>query len=227
MVDGGSQPWWRRIPALGRSLAFRSGLIRLFWRYRHVLDGSYRGSPSFTISSDPHRFRLCEILASLRCQSLLEVGCADGANLSVFASHLPMCTLSAIDLNRRAVQLAEDRIRKIGGTAGTFRTGSANRLPFADKCVDAVLSDAVFMYLTPSHAIQALREMRRVARRVIVIHTFTDESLELGKLIEGNWVHPLERLLSELSLGGCIKTERSLNPSDKWSRYGTTLVCTY
>lgn len=38
-----------------RAIAFRSGVIKWWWRYRHLLDGSYREVPPESSPIDPHR----------------------------------------------------------------------------------------------------------------------------------------------------------------------------
>jgi len=216
-----------RIRRLVRTVAFRTGLIRFYWQWRHVVDGSYRAAPPSLIAQDAHRVRLCELIAALDAQSCVEVGCADGPNLSILASRLPRCTLSAVDLNRHALRMATERVLAIGGSIGVMRRGTADRLPFESQSFDVALSDAVFMYLTPPTAELAIREMRRVARRAMIIHTFADDDLAHGQLQEGNWVHPVGRLLSSIVAGAHVHKERSLLTNGQWGRYGTIYHVTW
>lgn len=215
------------IRAIARATLFRTGLIRSFWTYRHVLDGSYRALPAELVSSDPHRLRLCDLIAAPGCSSLLEVGCANGANLSVLSARLPQCTLAAVDLNAHALHTAVQRVKAVGGNIGTFRIAAADRLPFMDGEFELVLSDAVFMYLTPQVARRALREMHRVSRTRIIIHTFADDSLRTSEIREGNWIHPIGRLIATLAPHATIERERSLLRSRRWQRDGFTYVVTW
>lgn len=216
-----------RLPPFFRTFAFRTGVIRYFWRYRHLIDGRYRNAPTELISSDPHRWHWCDFVESLGAQSLLEVGCSDGANLSALAARLPHCALSAVDLNLHALEWASRRIQAIGGTLGAMRVAPAERLPYHDQAVDVVLSDAVFMYLTPSAAERAAREMLRVARLAIIIHSFADDRMIRSELKEGNWVHPIGRLMRDIIPGSVVKIEESLVRTGQWGQYGTIYQVTW
>lgn len=195
---------------LTRRVVFRTGAVRFFWQFRHLIDGSYHELPPHLLSHDPHRMRLCDLIEATAVQSCLEVGCADGANLSVLAARFPSCRLSGLDLNPRALRIARERVRNLGGSVGDMRTGSAAKLPFHDNSYDVVLSDAVFMYLTPQMALSALREMGRVSLQLILVHTFSDDSLLASQVLDGNWVHPLRRLIFASAPHAHVESERSV-----------------
>jgi SAM-dependent methyltransferase len=216
-----------RLRTLARTIAFRTGLIRYFWQWRHFVDGSYRAVPDVIVSDDPHRLRLAELLAPLEPESCCEIGCSDGANLSMLASRHPACVLSGIDLNRHALRVAAHRVRAVGGSVGVMRRGAASHVPLATGAVDVALSDAVFMYLTPANARLAVREMRRVARRAIFIHTFSDDGLAEGQLVDGNWVHPVGRILAEVLPSARVHRERSPLVVGQWGQFGTIFEVTW
>lgn len=210
-----------------RTLAFRTGAIKWWWRYRHVLDGSYRAAPPEGGAVDPHRQHLWELVTGLSANSLIEIGCGDGANLVVFAREAPLLRLSAVDLNPLALDIAHQRVQKAGGTAGSFYHSSASHLPVADAFADIALSDAVFMYLPRAEAIAALREMRRVARRAIIVHTFADEALAESAVVDGNWVHDLDRLVLTAIPGAVVNRQASRIDHGQWAQFGTVLVATW
>lgn len=51
-----------------------------------------------------------------------------------------------------------------------FAVADARCLPFADACFDVAMCSLVLHHLRPDEAVQMLREMRRVARRGIVVN---------------------------------------------------------
>lgn len=220
----------RRLPGRQalRTLVFRTGAIKYWWRYRHLIDGSYREAPSPSAPTDPHREQLWSLIAPISPESLIEVGCGDGANLALFARKAPALRLSAVDVNPLALGIAEQRVRAEGGTAGKFHRSSAEQLPFADGSTDVALSDAVFMYLPPAQATTALREMRRVARRQIIVHTFADNTLAESVIVGGNWVHAFGPLLQIAIPGAAVQRNASaLVTSRQWKEYGAAFVVTW
>ena len=220
----------RRLPgkAVFWALAYRTGAIKWWWRYRHFIDGSYRQAPAATDVVDPHREQLWSLIAPFNPQSLLDVGCGDGANLALLARKAPAMRLDGVDINPLALGIAEQRVRAEGGSAGGFWYGSAEQLPFPDGCADLVLSDAVFMYLRPVQAASALREMRRVARRAIVVHTFADDALTESTLVDGNWVHAFVPLLRRAIPEAIVQRSASrLVTSAQWRDFGAVFVVTW
>lgn len=198
--------------SLLRSIVLRCGASKYWWRYRHFVDGSYRDGPVVGLPDNVRREQMWLLCSSFVLADLVEVGCGDGANLAFFARKAPLLRLHGIDVNPFALALAERQVQDAGGRTGIFLRGSADKLPLADGSVDVVLSDAVFMYLTPGQATAAIREMRRVARKAFIVHTFADDSSDVGSVIEGNWVHGLAGLL------------RTTVPDASWSRYPSQLV---
>ena len=107
----------RRLPGSGilLSLLARTGAARMFWRYRHLIDGSYRQAPPATDVLDPHREQLWSLIAPFSPQSLLDVGCGDGANLALFVRKAPAVRLDGVDLNPLALAITRRRIIDGGG----------------------------------------------------------------------------------------------------------------
>ncbi len=220
----------RRLPgrAALRALAFRTGAIKYWWRYRHLIDGSYHDAPPPSTYTDPHREQLWSLVLPFSPSALVEVGCGDGANLALFARNAPTLRLSAIDVNPLALGIAQQRVRASGGTVGTFEQGFAERLPFPDASADVTLSDAVFMYLPPDTAVAALREMRRVATQAIVVHTFSDDALAASAVVGGNWVHNLPALIARAVPGARVNRQPSaLVTSPQWRDFGAAFVVTW
>lgn len=220
---------FRRLPGrqILRTFAFRTGAIKWWWRYRHFLDGSYREAPPLDDAVAPHRHQLWSLISPLSATSLIEVGCGDGGNLALFASHSQQMRLWAVDVNPLALGIAEQRVRRQGGATGEFRVAPANHLPMPSSCVDIALSDAVFMYLPQSVATAALREMRRVARKAIIVHTFADMSLAESAVIGGNWVHNIPVLILRAIPGATVTQHKSRVDHGQWAEYGTVFTITW
>ena len=220
----------RHLPGRGlvRALAFRTGAIKYWWRYRHLIDGFYLQAPPPTDAVDPHREQLWSLIAPFNPQSLLEVGCGDGANLALLARKAPHVRLDGVDLNPLALDIARQRVAAAGGMLGTLQPGSADELPVATASVDVALSDAVFMYLPPGAAIAALHEMRRVARRAFVVHAFSNDTLPTSAVVGGNWVHPLPTLIARAVPDSSISHHRSaLVTAGQWQEFGAVFVVTW
>lgn len=212
-----------------RSWAFRTGAVKWWWRYRHLIDSKYRQAPPATDLVDPHREQLWSLIAPFNPQSVLEVGCGDGANLALLARKAPHVRLDGVDVNPLALAITRQRIFDGGGMLGTLQPGSADELPVATASVDVALSDAVFMYLPPATAIAALREMRRVATRAIVVHTFSTDTLPTSAVIGGNWVHQLPTLIALAIPAASIShhPSRAGTAPGQWREFGTVCVVTW
>ena len=211
-----------------RNAAFRTGAIRWWWRYRHFIDGSYCQAPLAMASVDPHREQLWSLIRPFAPQSLLEVGCGDGANLALLARRAPTLRLDGVDVNPRALAVAKQRVLDAGGTPRIFQRARADRLPVATGSVDVALSDAVFMYLPPAQAVAALREMRRVARRAAIVHTFADDQALTSTIVGGNWVHAFRALVSRAIPGArWVRHPSASVTTGQWRDFGATYVITW
>jgi SAM-dependent methyltransferase len=75
-------------------------------------------------------------------------------------------TCTAVDKSERIIQIA----REVAGVRGdiTFLVGDALHLPFPDASFDLATMNLALHHFEPEAAVAALREMARVAHRVIV-----------------------------------------------------------
>ncbi|MEJ7712517.1 MAG: class I SAM-dependent methyltransferase [Pyrinomonadaceae bacterium] len=96
---------------------------------------------------------------SARDQSVLEIGCGNGADGVMFALHGAHYT--GVDLTEAAVE-ATKRHFAVMGLAGDFRVENAEQLSFADNTFDVVYSYGVIHH-TPDPE-KALREIYRVLK---------------------------------------------------------------
>lgn len=105
------------------------------------------------------------LLGSLRPDMvILDVGCGPGSITVDLASLVPQGKVVGMDTTsdpfEEGFKLAAER----GVNNVSFDVGDAKKLPFPDKTFDMVHAHQVVQYLDKDARIQAIREMRRVAK---------------------------------------------------------------
>ncbi len=90
---------------------------------------------------------------------ILDVGCAKGFLLHDFRAVIPGVHVAGLDVSAYAVERAMDDVRPF------VLVGSADRLPFADKSFDLVVSINTVHNLERDRCVLAISEMERVSRR--------------------------------------------------------------
>ncbi len=101
-----------------------------------------------------------DLATSLRCTSVLEVGCGTGIDLRLFPDTIQF---GGIDPNDHALNIARDRLPD-----GNFDNGTITELPFEDSSVDFVFTHGLMNYLEDETIEKGISEMFRVARRYIM-----------------------------------------------------------
>lgn len=159
----------------------------------------------------PHRFLITHILTSFQWHSLIEIGCAVGANLINIVNQLPGKQVGGIDLNPDAIAQAEKNF--IGGL---FKVNSADNIMMSDNMTDVILSDMVLIYVADRDIDRYLKEIKRVARNHVVLCEFDSTSwwdrFRL-KLSTGYNAHDYEKRLKKLGFYDIIKYKM---PPDLW-----------
>jgi SAM-dependent methyltransferase len=89
---------------------------------------------------------------------ILDVGCAKGFLLHDFLQVVPDVRIAGVDISAYALEHAMDDVRPF------LVIGSADRLPFADRSFDLVISINTIHNLELDRCRQAIREMERVSR---------------------------------------------------------------
>ncbi len=90
---------------------------------------------------------------------ILDVGCAKGFLLHDLRAVIPGVQVAGLDVSAYAVERAMDDVRPF------VLVGSADRLPFADKSFDLVVSINTVHNLERDRCVLAISEMERVSRR--------------------------------------------------------------
>jgi SAM-dependent methyltransferase len=103
-----------------------------------------------------------ELVAPLRVDSVLDVGCGEGFVLRSLQEYLEQASCAAIDLDP---QEAEDAARNLPWC--DVHVGSAYALPFGEGSFELVMCCEVLEHVDNPH--QALREITRVASRYVLL----------------------------------------------------------
>jgi len=101
-----------------------------------------------------------DLVISLRCTSVLEIGCGTGIDLRLFPDTFQ---IHGIDLNDNALDIAKEKL-----TIGNFKNASITDLPFEDSSIDFVFTHQLLNYLDEDTLEKGIAEMYRVARKYIM-----------------------------------------------------------
>ncbi|QUC64356.1 class I SAM-dependent methyltransferase [Nitrosopumilus sp. K4] len=101
-----------------------------------------------------------DLAISLRCNSVLEIGCGTGIDLRLFSESFEV---NGVDLHDEALKIAKEK-----QPAGKFKNSSITELPFADSSIDFVFTHQLLNYLDDETLEKGIAEMYRVARKYIM-----------------------------------------------------------
>ncbi|MBC8516846.1 MAG: class I SAM-dependent methyltransferase [Nitrosopumilus sp.] len=101
-----------------------------------------------------------DLATSLRCTSVLEIGCGTGIDLRLFPDTFQ---IHGVDLNDHALDIAKEKL----GIAD-FKKGTIAELPFEDASVDFVFTHGLMSYLDDQTLEKGISEMYRVAGKYIM-----------------------------------------------------------
>ena len=101
-----------------------------------------------------------DLVTSLRCTSVLEIGCGTGIDLRLFPDTFQ---IHGIDLNDNALDIAKEKL-----TIGNFKKGNITDLPFEDSSIDFIFTHQLMNYLDEDTIEKGIAEMYRVARKYIM-----------------------------------------------------------
>jgi SAM-dependent methyltransferase len=193
------------------------------WRNRHLYRRGWARGYLETIDH-PHRAQIVEAVAAFQPDSVLEIGCASGANLARLRQSLPHARLCGLDINAEAVRVGREHFAH--DSAIELSVGHADQLAaFADHSQDVVLSDAVLMFVAPDRIHRVLAEMIRVARKGLVLNEYHAVGESGGHFDGGRWVYDLSALLRQLVPDSAhIDTRVSAFTGGLWDRYGTLIT---
>ena len=139
---------------------------RKYWKGRHL---GWR--QSYTDVDHPHRQVIIDKLRKVGVfRSILEVGCAAGANLYKIKQNFPGADIGGIDWSAEAIEEAKRLLPR----ASVLQVGEADDIYISSKGTDILLSDMCFIYLSKEKFRSALREAKRVARIGVIFCEFNE-----------------------------------------------------
>ena len=101
-----------------------------------------------------------DLVISLRCTSVLEIGCGTGIDLKLFPETIKV---HGIDLNDTALNIAKEKLSNFD-----FKKSSITDLPFEDYSIDFVFTHQLLNYLEDDVLERGISEMHRVAGKYIM-----------------------------------------------------------
>lgn len=109
-----------------------------------------------------------DLVVSLRCTSVLEIGCGTGIDLRLFPETFDV---HGVDLNDTALNIAKEKLPKFD-----FKKSSITDLPFENSSIDFVFTHQLLNYLEDDILEKGISEMHRVAGKYIMNCEKYDES---------------------------------------------------
>ena len=199
-----------------------------WWAGRSIAEGYWgnRDHPSKHFLAD-------KIAAFSSIHSILEVGCASGANLYLLAKEFPRAQITGIDINQEAVQYGNTQFAREGISNVKLLVGKADELgEFQDRAFDIVFSKALLIYIGPDKIKNVIQGMIRITRQALVLmelHCFepdTKEPLGLGIYYGGNWIRDYVALLKQFVSPEQIRVTKipdDVWPAEPWKKLGAVI----
>ena len=148
-----------------------------------------------------------DLAVSLRCTSVLEIGCGTGIDLKLFPETFQV---HGVDLNDTALNIAKEKLDKFD-----FKKSSIIDLPFEDSSIDFVFTHQLLNYLEDDVLEKGISEMYRVAGKYIMNCERYDE---VEKQINANskfrnmqkrWLNYKVRVVSNVDMHEEIELDKS------------------
>lgn len=214
----------RRVQEYAERRFLGGALQSVLWRYRHMYKWGWAEGYLETVNH-PHRAQLVDAVAQFEpVASILEVGCASGANLIRLRERFPEVELIGLDINARAVAVGKKYFADRGDARVRFFNAQAEQLQsMPAHSVDVVLADAVLMFVTPDQIQSLLAEMGRVARKAIILNEYHGTGLAGGHFLGGRWAYDFVALLQNELPQARIQTCKSSFVGGAWDTYGTLI----
>ncbi len=148
-----------------------------------------------------------DLAVSLRCTSVLEIGCGTGIDLRLFPETVDV---HGVDLNDIALDIVREKLPKFD-----FKKSSITDLPFEDSSIDFVFTHQLLNYLEDDVLEKGISEMYRVSRKYIMNCEKYDES---EKQIDDNskfrnmqkrWLNYKVKIISNVDMHEEIEPDKS------------------
>jgi SAM-dependent methyltransferase len=165
--------------------------------------------------------------------SILEIGCGYGPNVIVLAQSFPGVRVVGTDINPISIREGNTKLKEKRIVSAQLHVSKAdNGSPFLDKSFDIVFTDALLLYLGPDKIRNVVREMKRIARKAIVLVELHDEDgmkdpFGNGCLTPDGWVRNYKNLLHPLFPVESLSLKKipaSVWPEGRWPSNGFIVV---
>ena len=101
-----------------------------------------------------------DLAISLRCTSVLEIGCGTGIDLRLFPDTFQ---IHGIDINDHALEIAKEKLPIVN-----FKKGSITELPFENSSIDFVFTHGLMNYLDEDTLEKGIAEIYRITGKYIM-----------------------------------------------------------
>lgn len=160
-----------------------------YWKNRNINWADHYWNPEH-----PHRGLIVKEMSRFTFKSVLEIGCAVGANLYRIHQAYPRCEVGGVDPSHGAIEEAKKRM-----PYGVFEVGDTDNLFFSTGSLDVAITDACLIYVSPLKIKKTIAEIARVSRKgVVLVELFSKSPLmRLGASWSGYYLHNYPKLLEE------------------------------
>ena len=148
-----------------------------------------------------------DLAISLRCSSVLEIGCGTGIDLRLFPD---IFTINGVDLNENALKIAKEKMPN-----ANFSKETITKLPFGDSSIDFVFTHQLLNYLEDDELDKGIGEMYRVAGKYIMncekfseIEEEIDENHKFRNMYK-RWMDYKVRIVSNVDMHEDIDPDKS------------------
>ncbi len=147
-----------------------------------------------------------DLATSLRCTSVLEIGCGTGIDLRLFPDTFQ---IHGIDLNDNALDIAKEKF-----SIANFKKGDITDLPFEDSSIDFVFTHQLLNYLDDDTLEKGVAEMYRVSRKYIMnCEKFEETEKQIDETqkfrnMEKRWLDYKVRFVSNVDMHEDIEPEK-------------------
>jgi len=126
-----------------------------YWRERQI-----DWNQAYFTPEHPHRDLLIGVLAKKKFGTVLEIGCAAGANLYRIAKAFPGVQLGGVDVSADAIVAARPHLPP----TTHLDVAPAHKIFLPSQSVDVTLTDMTLIYYGPTMIGKALTEIERLTR---------------------------------------------------------------
>jgi len=148
-----------------------------------------------------------DLVVSLRCTSVLEIGCGTGIDLRLFPETFDV---HGVDLNDTALNIAKEKLSKFD-----FKKYSITDLPFDDSSIDFVFTHQLLNYLEDDVLERGISEMYRVAGKYIMnCERYNETESQINsnskfRNMEKRWLDYKVRIISNVDMHEEIEPDKS------------------